>query len=168
MRSSYNTFNANQRLNTNTEKERQKQNRKKERESERECRLKTNFYLLFQKCNESNASKNWGAASRTEVAKSNKSSLRQKAETHNRTKSNKEKETAQCEKEIVKIQIGNWRAKKEKYERQKLPPKAASESKSAGKASWGGVSRQQQQQQQFQEPFRLFTDFGSNEFNLLR
>lgn len=41
---------------TQIPKERQKKNRK--RESDRECRLKTNFYLLFQKCNESNASKN--------------------------------------------------------------------------------------------------------------
>lgn len=68
---------------------------------------------------------------------------------HNKTKSNKEKETAQCEKEIVKIQIGNWRAKKEKYERQKLPPKRQLKlrkwKRKCGQSLLGGVSRQQQQ-----------------------
>lgn len=101
MRSSYNTFNANQRLKHKYRKSKDcKWAREWGEESSRQARR--TFTFCFENCNETNA-RNSGAASLNSSHKvKQKGTLRDKEAKHNKTKSNKEKETPKSEKKLSK------------------------------------------------------------------
>lgn len=144
MRSSYNTFNANQRL-------KHKYQKSKDCKEMREQQARRTFTFCFENCNETNARNS------TQVRKSNK-----KAHCGiKRRNITKQKAIKRRKRRKAKRNCQNTNRKLTRREEKNMNGKSC---RTCGTVKVKAKVRVDPQQ----EPFRLFTDFGSNEFNLLR